>query len=203
MPNFPFDLIMNNLQYCIKSDRMKKIIVISVVLIVSAGNLFSQDINKKMQNNSSNEEILIGLCNKQGLQSGEYAKWFSEEYGYYSYLMERTSLDSIKSIVDSFQITIVMGTWCGDSKEQVPRFYSILDYLKYNSKNLTLYCVDRNKKTMANETDDLQILKVPTIIFYYKAKEIGRIIETPIKSLEKDMIKILRSVTLNKGSNGK
>ena len=182
---------------------MKKIIIISVVVFASLTNSFCQDMNKKMQNNTNNEEILIGLCNRQGLQSGEFGKWFYEEYGYYNYLIERTTLDSIKSIIDSFQITIVMGTWCGDSKEQVPRFYSILDYLKYKDKNLTLFCVDRNKKTMANETDNLQILNVPTIIFYYKGKEIGRIIESPVKSLEKDMVHIIRSVTLNKGGNGK
>jgi len=203
MRNFSFDLIMNNLQNYIESDRMKKGYIILIIIIATISNSFSQDINKKIQNNATNEEILIGLCNRQGLQSGEYAKWFGDEYGYYNYLMERITLDSIKSITDSFQITIVMGTWCSDSKEQVPRFYCMLDYMKYNLKNLTLYCVDRNKKTMANETDNLQILKVPTIIFYYKGKEIGRIVETPVKSLEKDMLQIIRSVTLNKNGNGK
>lgn len=182
---------------------MKKVILILAIIITSFNISFSQDINKKIKNNSSNEEILIGLCNRLGLQSGENAKWFSDEYGYYNYLMERTTLDSIKSVIDSFQITIVMGTWCDDSKEQVPRFYCILDYLKYNSKNLTLYCVDRNKKTMANETDLLEILKVPTIIFYYKSKEIGRIIETPVKTLEKDMVQIIRSEKLNNSGNEK
>lgn len=182
---------------------MKKIFIISVIIISAICNSFSQDINKRIQNNTSNDEILIGLCNRQGLQSGKFAGWFSEEYGYYNYLMERTTLDSIKSIIDSFQITLVMGTWCDDSKEQVPRFYSILDYLKYNYKNLTLYCVDRNKKTMANETDKLQILKVPTIIFFYKHKEIGRIIEKPVKSLEKDMVQIILSVNLNQKGNEK
>jgi len=177
---------------------MKKILIIFVIIISSLANSFSQDINKKIQNNTTNEEILIGLCNRQGLQSGNYVKWFSDEYGYYNYLMERTTLDSLKEVIDSFQITIVMGTWCSDSKEQIPRFYCILDYLKYKEKNLTLYCVDRNKKTMANETDNLDIQKVPTIIFYHKGREIGRIVEIPVKSLEKDMVRIILSAKLNK-----
>ena len=189
---------MNNLQNFANCDRMKKILIIAVIIIASLANSFSQDINKKILNNTSNEEILIGLCNRHGLQSGANAKWFSDAFGYYSYLMERTTLDSIKGMIDTFQITIVMGTWCDDSKEQVPRFYCILDYLKYNEKNLTLYCVDRNKKTMANETDNLDILKVPTIIFYLKGKEIGRIVETPVKSLEKDMARIILSTKITK-----
>jgi hypothetical protein len=177
---------------------MKIFLIISVFIIASLTNSFSQDINKIIQNNSSNEEILIGLCNRHGLQSGTYAKWFADEYGYYNYLMERATLDSIKGIIDSCRITIVMGTWCDDSKEQVPRFFCILDYLKFKEKNLTIFCVDRNKKTMANETDKLDILKVPTIIFYVRGKEIGRIIETPIKSIEKDMVRIILSVKIQK-----
>jgi hypothetical protein len=177
---------------------MKKILIISVILIASLANSFSQDINKKIQNNYSNDEILIGLCNRHGLQTGNFAKWFADEYGYYNYLMERTTLDSIKSIIDTFQITIVMGTWCDDSKEQVPRFFCVLDYLKFKEKNLTIFCVDRNKKTMTNETDHLDIVKVPTIIFYFKGKEIGRIIETPVKSLERDMVRIILSARIIK-----
>jgi len=51
---------------------------------------------------------------------------------------------------------------------------------------------------MANETDNLDILKVPTIIFYLKGKEIGRIVETPVKSLEKDMARIILSTKITK-----
>jgi hypothetical protein len=203
MCNFSFYLIMSHLQNFIKSDQMKKKFIVLTILISLTAGSFAQDINKRMQNNGTNEEILIGLCNRLGLQSGTSAQWFGEEYSYYNYLIERTVLDSIKSIADSFQITIVMGTWCDDSREQIPRFYCILDYLKFNSKNLTLYCVDRNKKTMTNETDGLEILKVPTIIFYNKGIEIGRIVETPQKSLEKDMIQIMRRVKLNTTANGK
>jgi hypothetical protein len=202
MLNFSFCLIMNNLRNFPNFDIMKRILILLAIIINSLC-AFSQDINKKIQNNSTNEEILIGLCNRHGLQSGKYAEWFNQEYDYYKYLMERSNLDSIKSILDSFKITVVMGTWCSDSKEQVPRFFCILDYLKFNFDNLTIYCVDRNKKTMSNEIDNLQIEKVPTIIFFYHGKEAGRIIESPVKSLEKDLMPILRSVTLNTPWNGK
>lgn len=178
----------------------KNFFTIFILLIGIISNSYAQDVNKKMQNNGTGDEILIGLCNRQGLQSGEYGKWFGEEYSYYNYLMERTVLDSLKSVIDSFQIIIIMGTWCDDSREQVPRFYCILDYLKYNVKNLTLYCVDRNKKTMAGETENFNVEKVPTIVVNYKGAEVGRIIERPAKSLEKDMMLIIKRVKLQKGS---
>lgn len=84
-----------------------------------------------------------------------------------------------------------MGTWCSDSREQIPAFYKILDELNYPSDKVTLICVDRKKKGLSNEADGLNIELVPTIIFYRNGEEIGRIIETPQESLEKDLLGII------------
>jgi thiol-disulfide isomerase/thioredoxin len=83
-----------------------------------------------------------------------------------------------------------MGTWCSDSKEQIPAFYKILDELNCDSNSITLINVDRNKKGLSNEIKKLNIELIPTIIFYKQRKKIGRIIETPYESLEKDLINI-------------
>ena len=55
----------------------------------------------------------------------------------------------------------------------------------------TLINVDKNKKGKRDEIEGLAIELVPTIIFYKDEKEIGRIIETPKDTLEKDMLDIL------------
>jgi len=87
-----------------------------------------------------------------------------------------------------------MGLWCGDSQEQVPHFYKIIDALNYPDKNITVYCVDRSKKTEKGETDNLGIQFIPVFIFYSEGKEIGRIIETPITSIEEDMLEIFSKI---------
>ena len=74
----------------------------------------------------------------------------------------------------------------------MPRFYKILDFLGYPDSNVTLVCVDRHKQGLAEETKGLNIQRVPTFIFYKNGKEKGRIIERPVKSLEKDMWEILK-----------
>lgn len=84
-----------------------------------------------------------------------------------------------------------MGSWCGDSQEQVPRFLKIMDAIGFSENNITIYCVDRNKKTDKGETDNLKITLVPTFIFYKDGKEIGRIVETPKTTLEKEMLEII------------
>jgi len=70
-------------------------------------------------------------------------------------------------------------------------FYKLMDKVEYDSSKITVYCVDRDKKTEKGETDNLNITLVPTFIIYRDGMEIGRIIETPKVSLEADLLEIL------------
>jgi thiol-disulfide isomerase/thioredoxin len=100
-------------------------------------------------------------------------------------------MDQLAGKLRGIKITLVMATWCGDSRDWVPRFYKIMDQLGFKYKNLTLICVDREKKATGTNVEDLNIELVPTFIFYRKKMEIGRIIEVPVDLLEKDILKIL------------
>ena len=84
-----------------------------------------------------------------------------------------------------------MGTWCGDSKRETPKFYKILEEANFNLKNLELVQYNRSKKLQIIFKKVLNIIKVPTFIFYKKGKEIGRYVEYARESLEKDMLKIV------------
>ena len=84
-----------------------------------------------------------------------------------------------------------MGTWCRDSKREVPRIYRILDAVSFDKSRLTLINLDRTKSSPKGKEESLNIHHVPTLILYRSGIEIGRIIESPIKSLEKDIAAIL------------
>ena len=93
--------------------------------------------------------------------------------------------------INKYEIKGFMGTWCGDSKRETPPFYKILEQADFNLKNLELITVNRSKKTPDNLQEGLNIIRVPTFIFYKDGKEIGRYVERPRESLEKDMLKIV------------
>jgi hypothetical protein len=99
----------------------------------------------------------------------------------------------LKDKVDNIKITIIMGTWCSDSRRVVPKFLKVTDYLKIPDNDVSILTIGRDKKGRANETDSLKIELVPTIIFYRNGKEIGRIVESPKETIEKDVLKILDS----------
>jgi len=169
---------------------MKKLsLIFTMILFVSF--LKAQDINKTKIDEKSQMEVLTGLCNRDGLKSNLFKTYYDSEYS--SYVPDSATIKNLKKLLadKNIKVTIVMGSWCGDSQEQVPRFYKIIDALNFPETNITLYCVDRTKKTDNGETDNLAITLVPTFIFYKDGKEIGRIIESPKKSVEKDMLEII------------
>jgi hypothetical protein len=88
---------------------------------------------------------------------------------------------------------VMMGTWCSDSRKHVPAFFSLMDALHIPDKHIELIGVDRQKRSGNVDVTPLHIEYVPTFIVFYKGKEIGRIVETPKVSLEKDLLQLLQS----------
>ncbi len=101
-------------------------------------------------------------------------------------------INNIYNLDKNTDITIVLGTWCHDSQEQVPRFYRIMDEAKIADDVISVICVDGNKTGGELDIERLGIELVPTFIFYRKGEELGRIIETPEVSLEADMWEIIK-----------
>lgn len=167
---------------------MKKLF--TALLILFAMNVSAQEINKKVQDASGNVTGLINICTREGLATvPEMKQRYDVEYP--NYQPDSTTIAALKPLLKNKKITIVMGTWCGDSKLQVPHFYKILDGLGVKEKKVTLICVDHSKKAENGLLDNLNILRVPTFIVYEKDHELGRIIESPKVTLEKDLLAIL------------
>jgi len=127
--------------------------------------------------------ILMGFVNQPQIMKLEK---FSNRYK--EVKIQQADLQNI-SVID-VTVIVVLGTWCGDSVEHVPEFVKINETLKFNS--IEWLCVGRKLKDNTGVAKDLKIQRVPTFIFYKKGKEIGRIIETPKKTMEKDIKKILK-----------
>ncbi len=170
---------------------MRKITIILSLLVLGFSGCKTQKINQTMFDERVQKTILIGNADRNGLQIDPFNSWFASQYE--SYSVDKLSLEELNlDALLSTQITIVMGTWCGDSKREVPRFYKILDYLDYDYSMLKVIAVDRAKTGGKLDISELKIERVPTFIFYKDNEEIGRIIETPEESLEKDLARIVK-----------
>ena len=162
-----------------------------IFLFLVAVSLNAQEKNKLITDEKSGKPMLIGLCDRSAFADTSFSWWFNSEYDIYNLDTATLASIAIGNKLNDYSITVVMGSWCSDSRREVPRFYKILDSLKYDQKKLTLFCVDRNKKDSSGEPAKFNIESVPTFIFLKNGVEKGRIVESPKETLEKDMFKIL------------
>jgi len=133
---------------------------------------------------------LVGIANKQSFLQEPYKEWF--DFGYDDYAPDEEIVKKLKPLLKKVTVKTFMGTWCGDSQEQTPIFYKILDATDFKYKKLEMITVNRKKKTPDNLQKGFDIKRVPTMIFFNKkGEEIGRIVEYPRESIEADMLKIL------------
>jgi thiol-disulfide isomerase/thioredoxin len=153
--------------------------------------MFAQELNQKTTDEKKGNEMLIGYCNRDGFTTVNcnFDSAFKSEYPVYK--TDEATMKQLARKLDGVEVTVVMATWCSDSREWVPRFYKIMDELDFAYKNLTLICVDRSKKAPGTKVDELKVELVPTFIFYRNKTELGRIVETPGDLMEKEILKII------------
>jgi thiol-disulfide isomerase/thioredoxin len=84
-----------------------------------------------------------------------------------------------------------MGTWCSDSRRDSPAFFKLMDFLKIKDQKLELIAMTLEKNTPDSLEKGLEIYNIPTFIFKKDGKEINRIVEFPIETIEKDILEIL------------
>lgn len=164
--------------------------ILGTLLVILSSSLFSQTKNVVIMDEKINKNVMIGYCDRSGLEQGVFGTYFTSQYELYT--PKEAVIKKLTEVINKVKITVVFGTWCSDSKLQMGRFYKILDETGYKEKNLTVIGVNRDKNALSLNIDNLDVKLVPTFIIYQNDKELGRIVETPKKSLEDNLWKIVK-----------
>ena len=135
------------------------------------------------------DPIILGEQERATLQAEPYNRWFDESYA--EHTLDTLTVSAIKDQLADTEVTVFMGTWCEDSQLQVPAFFKILDLAEIPSSTINLITLNEDKDQPEDLVAGQSITNVPTIMFSKKGEEIGRIVEYPLESLEKDTQKIL------------
>ncbi|MFA6232919.1 MAG: hypothetical protein WC824_01855 [Bacteroidota bacterium] len=155
---------------------MNKFFFIAALLLVSAPLLYAHE-----------EKVLTGPITVTDLL--DLPGWFDEDY--LAYQPQSQYLDLIPQYLEDVDIVCVLGTWCSDSRREVPRMVRILQAKMIPPEKLQMIAVDREKRSPNGEASQFSVELVPTFVFIRNGKEIGRIVESPLASLEKDMLGII------------
>lgn len=163
--------------------------VIALLFYFLSSNVFSQSVFEIQTDEKSGKPMLVGTITRGEIQKTAFNEWWSEEYNKYE--VDVLTADELIPLLGEIKIMIIAASWCGDSREQIPHLYKVLDYLAFPEEDIKLVFVNRDKTGLADEVEDLIVDFVPTIIFYKDKTELGQIVELPYESLELDMLSIL------------
>ncbi|MCK6615810.1 MAG: thioredoxin family protein [Ignavibacteriaceae bacterium] len=161
-----------------------------MMVLCGAMMLQGQEMNKLIVDERTEKPMLIGLCNYEAFTDTNFGWWY--ESGYRDYEINESAIDDLNPDPEEITITVVLGTWCGDSRREFPHFAKLMDLIGFPRKNITIIAVNRSKVAEGDEVAALDIQFVPTFIVYRNGNEIGRIIESPALSLEEDLAAILK-----------
>lgn len=147
-----------------------------------------------LSTDKSGKPMLLGANNRASLLQAPFSEWFDKNYN--SYVVNDSISNQVKPMIEKKKVVVYLGTWCGDSKREVPRMLKILDAADVKKNQVKLVMLDNKdsmyKQSPGHEEKGLNIHRVPTFVIYENEKEIGRIVESPVASLEKDLVSILK-----------
>lgn len=90
------------------------------------------------------------------------------------------------------ELIVFLGTWCGDSRRELSRFWRALDEAGGDVPFAIQYIgVDEAKEEPAAPVTNYEILYVPTFIVSRNGQEVGRIVESSPAGIEKDLLALL------------
>jgi hypothetical protein len=133
--------------------------------------------------------VVTGLIRWEEWQ--KVADWESYTAGDYTpdnYLVRQLAA-KIKS--KHVEFYLFAGSWCDDSKSEVPKIYKLFTLAGFLPEKIMLYGVDRQKREPSGAAELFKIEKVPTLVVVLGTIELGRIVEYPQKSWEYDLIQII------------
>ncbi|MGB8959610.1 MAG: thioredoxin family protein [Candidatus Aminicenantales bacterium] len=108
-----------------------------------------------------------------------------------AYQPKPEALDKLRGLGREVRIEVYFGSWCSDSMAHVSAFFKILDLVDTPLLQPVYFGVPEAKDKRAPYIEGKDIVKLPTFIVIVDGREAGRIVETPKKTVEEDLVTIL------------
>lgn len=136
------------------------------------------------KDSQSDAVVIKGQCRYADLIARPDYTWMKDTSRYRA---DKHAMEVLNNNLHKYELVVLFGSWCEDSHLQLPHLYKVLKEAGMPLEKVTLYGLDRTKKGRDMEDKIFRVERVPTIILIQNHKEIGRIVETPQRSLEADL----------------
>jgi thiol-disulfide isomerase/thioredoxin len=151
--------------------------------------LFAFSFKTSLGQKAREDEVLTGIVEVDLIEKGDGYAWFKT--GYDNYSPNNPAVVALDTMPPNFSFVVFCGSWCDDTHQLLPAFYKAIDMAGFPRNKVTLYFVDREKKSPAGDEKRYDVEYIPTFIVMKNGKEKGRVVETVEKSIEQDLLEIL------------
>lgn len=134
------------------------------------------------------ESVLTGSVTREAIEAAA-PEWVQAQV---EAKPDAAAAQALAQVEPGAEVTVFLGTWCGDSRREVPRLWSAIDAAGGMVPfKVTYIAVDREKKDPAGEAAKSDVRYVPTFIVVRDGREVGRIVETSPHGVEADLLALL------------
>lgn len=171
---------------------VKKNFVLGLILaIIFMGCTMLPKKTYKIVKDKNGKDIAVGIIPEKDLLR-EFPS-FSAQYK--AFVPDSNAVAYLSHFKKPVKVLVFLGTWCPDSRREVPRFLKALAKA-HNPSSIAvkLIAVNRSKIDAENLSKKYKITRVPTFVVFSNQSEVGRIVEYPKVSMEGDFVKILKPI---------
>jgi hypothetical protein len=124
-----------------------------------------------------------------------WASEFSSEFNtaFIQYHPDKKVINKLRKKIAGVSVKVVGGNWCSDTRRELPRLCKVLYYAGFSADSLDYFRVDRDKNAIYSDyAAGWTKAPIPDIAVYRNGKIAGHIFEVTQKSMEADLLKILK-----------
>lgn len=100
-------------------------------------------------------------------------------------------IEKLASLSEDATVTVYFGTWCGDSRRELARFWKALGEAERVELKVEYVALNPDFEAGEVEIEDEKIMYVPTFVVKKNGDEVGRIVESSPNGVENDLFDLL------------
>lgn len=136
----------------------------------------------------------VGPVERSHLREEPFDRWFDS--GYEAYTPDAAAVSELGEALSSVRLEVYLGTWCGDSRREVPRLYRVVDEASFPEDRIEVHALSDHdrafKHTPGGKERERLVHRTPTIILMKNGEEMGRIVQNPRSRIETDLLAIAK-----------
>lgn len=134
------------------------------------------------------EDALVGSVTREKIEE-THPDWVQAEV---EAAPDAAASRALAAVEPGAEVIVFLGTWCSDSRREVPRLWRALDEVGGTVPFQIRYVgVDRQKKEPVAPITNYDIRFVPTLVVERGGQEVGRIVEESPHGVEQDLLALL------------